>query len=147
MKQLSGEAPIHNVPATWVNRNLDRLGVNVFSSTLFPAKASYDDVAVTVNDAIEWIHEEFDDGGDETWMRVKDQYTHILEGLLEEVGEVAGDSSIYAGEDQYIIAAKMPLADEKKDDSVPLLQPTNYVTKQKKMQAKQSIKVKATVCL
>lgn len=89
-------------------------------------------MAVTVNDAIEWIHEEFDDGGDETWMRVKDQYTHILEGLLEEVGEVAGDSSIYAGEDQYIIAAKMLQADEKRDDSV-LIQPTNYVTKQKKM--------------
>ena len=46
-----GEYPTHNIPATWINRNLDRLGLNVFSSTLFPAKASYDDIEVTVNDA------------------------------------------------------------------------------------------------
>ena len=131
VKKLWGESPIHNMPATWIIRTLDRLGVNVFSSTLFPAKAAYEDMAQTVGDAIEWIEEEADDGGDEMWAGIKGQYMEMLEELLETAEAVAGRGPVYGGEDQYIIAAKLPLDGEKKDDNSPLIAPTVYEPKAK----------------
>ena len=151
-----GESPTHNVPATWINRNLDRLGLNVFSSTLFPAKASYDDIEVTVNDAsksliylliypcsfhthmyksfilyiraflVEWIDEEFEDDAG-----IKGHYMQMLERYLDVAKGVASRGPVYSGENQYIIAAKLPMNGENKEDK-PLIKPTTYQPMKKK---------------
>ena len=125
--QLAGEKPFRNLPATWINRNLSRLGLDVFSSVRFPVKPTYDDIRETVNEGIQWINE--DESGALTHA-IKGQYSDMLMGLLKKIEGVARRGPIFAGEHQYIIAAELPRDGKKEDPGMPI-EPTVYNPKPK----------------
>ena len=69
---------------------------------------------------VEWIDEEFEDDA-----AIKGHYMQMLERYLHVAEGVASRGPVYSGENQYIIAAKLPMNSENKEDK-PLIKPTTY---------------------
>lgn len=111
------------MPATWINRNLHRLGLNVFSSTVFPTEPSFFDIEETVNDALEWVEENQPSGA------IRKQYQKTLSNLMDKAREATKDGPVYAGERQYIIAAELPASGKDKRSLPKVDEPTIYEPK------------------
>ena len=75
---------------------------------------------------VEWIDEEFEEDA-----AIKGHYMQILEKYLDVANGVVSWGSVYSGENQYIIAAKLPMNGEKKENK-PLIKPTTYQPMKKK---------------
>ena len=91
------------MPATFINESLDRMGLNVFSSVLFPILPTVDDVRETTNGGKRWI--------DESRVLTPDskkQYIAKLDELMKKTARVAKIGAVFAREYQYIVAAELP---------------------------------------
>ncbi|KAK1740478.1 hypothetical protein QTG54_008573 [Skeletonema marinoi] len=121
-KRLGGEEPTRNVPATFINKSLDRLGLSVFSSVHFPIIPTLDDVRETTNGGKQWIEESRALKPD-----MKKQYMTKLDDLVKRTARVAKVGAVFAREYQYIVAAELPGDGNKKKESVK--QPTVYQPK------------------
>mmetsp|Transcript_6875 Transcript_6875/g.11245 ORF Transcript_6875/g.11245 Transcript_6875/m.11245 type:complete len:486 (-) Transcript_6875:164-1621(-) len=121
-KRLGGEEPTRNVPATFINESLDRLGLTVFSSVHFPILPTLDDVRETTNGGKRWI--------DESRVLTPDskkQYIAKLDELMTKTARVAKIGAVFAREYQYVIAAELPGNGAMKKES--LKEPTIYQPK------------------
>jgi len=121
-KQLGGEEPTRNVPATFINKSLDKLGLNVFSSVLFPILPTLDDVREATNSGKSWIAESTVLTPD-----TKKQYTTKLDTLMKRVARVAKVGAVFAREYQYIVAAELP--GDGKMTKASVIEPTIYEPK------------------
>ena len=109
------------MPATFINESLDKLGLNVISSTHFQTLPTLDDVRGTTNDGKRWINESRALEPD-----VKKQYIAKLDDLMKRTSRVAKIGAVFAKEYQYIVAAEMPSDGEKKES---VKKPSVYVPK------------------
>ena len=75
---------------------------------------------------VEWIDEEFEEDA-----AIKGHYMQMLEKYLHVAEGVVSRGPVYSGENQYIIAAKLPLNGEKKENKA-LIKPTTYQPMKKK---------------
>ena len=119
---MGGEEPTRNVPATFINKSLDKLGLNVFSSVLFPILPTLDDVREATNSGKSWIAESKVLTPD-----TKKQYTAKLDTLMKRVARVAKVGAVFAREYQYIVAAELPGDGKMTKGSV--IEPTIYEPK------------------
>lgn len=120
--QLGGEEPTRNVPATFINKSLDSLGLNVLSSVHFPISPTLDDVRETTNGGKSWIDE-----SDMLQSDMKKQYIDNLDDLVRRTARVAKVGAVFAREYQYIVAAELPGDGTMKKESV--IEPTLYQPK------------------
>lgn len=81
-----------------------------------------------MNGGINWIDEE-----SESSNSIKKQYKKTLEKLLHKLEGATDDWPLFAGENQYIIAAELPLTkDQYHRETLPtVLEPTIYQPKVK----------------
>lgn len=105
-KSLSGEYPKRNLPASWIERNLSRLGLNVHTSTLFPNKSKYKDLARPIQEAKEWVDEL-----PYLSSSFKNTYYNMLAELQDRAVEATRDGPIFTGDHTYIIGAQRLPAD------------------------------------
>mmetsp|Transcript_19450 Transcript_19450/g.42294 ORF Transcript_19450/g.42294 Transcript_19450/m.42294 type:complete len:820 (-) Transcript_19450:205-2664(-) len=127
VKSLSKVYPKRNLPASWINRNLARQGLNVHTSTLFPTYHSYEDMTTTISEVYDWLS-----GLPDTVPgAVKKTYGEMLDKLEARVEEVTANGPVFAGEHDYIIAAQLPLSSSAKEKSIlPMVDtPTMYEPK------------------
>lgn len=112
---LSGYYPKRNLSAKWVGRNLQRLGMDVFSSTIFPAKHSYEDMKKKIDTTAEWLQEI-----EELQLPVPPAIIHgyyeMLHQLERRAADATKDGPIFSGDSTYIIAASKR-SEEEEDDN------------------------------
>ncbi|KAL7543508.1 hypothetical protein ACHAXR_012794 [Thalassiosira sp. AJA248-18] len=103
VKSLSREYPKHDLPASWVHRNMAKLGLNVYSSTLFPIYHAFGDLSSVIAEATEWVDDLESD--DET----KRGFYKVLFDLYQRGEDIAAyDSTFFAGGYKYIVTAELP---------------------------------------
>ena len=55
--QYYGEPPTRDYTAKWAHRTVDRLGLNIYSSTVYPSYKTYEDIFGLVETTKEWIQD------------------------------------------------------------------------------------------
>ena len=103
--QLTRETPKHDLPATWVHRTTKRLGLNIFSSTLFPTYYTQYDMFSLIEEAKEWV--EFLKG--EFDRKTEESFLSVLDSLNARVEQVMDGEEVFTGGYDYVIAAEFPL--------------------------------------
>jgi len=102
IKSLDGVVPKHNLPASWIHRTLStQLNLNVFSSDIIYNEYEYDDFASKIADANAWLTES-------TFIEpeTKSLFENLLARYDEEAEEATYYGAIYAGGNNYVIAAE-----------------------------------------
>jgi len=102
VKSLFGEHK-KGLSAKWIERTLTRLGLNVYSSTLFPVHYDYEDMLKTVVEVKDWISG-LELSSDKPNRGIKKHYRRLLDELKEKLPE----EPVFAGEHTYVIAAELP---------------------------------------
>ena len=105
---------------------MKRIGLNIYSSTLFPTYHTQDDLFSLIEEAKEWVEflkGEFDSKTEESFLSVLDRFHTRVEQAMD-------DEEMTTGGYDYVIAAEFPL---KPDDPVTTAvpRPIEYKGKRK----------------
>ena len=127
--QYYGEPPTRDYTAKWAHRSVDRLGLNIYSSTVYPSYKTYEDIFGLVETTKEWIQDMPASDG------MKGSMYAILLELLDSAEELNGnqefDTPVFPSGNDYIIVAQMPTSAA--DALFPTLQvegPSEYVERE-----------------
>ena len=116
--------PKKNLPASWVHRTLGKLNLNIFDSTRMYTNYDYDQFESKLKDALAWIED-----SELMTSETKEHFESLVHSLSEQAEEATEDGPVYAGGNEYIIAAEISAEDVEARTTVPY--PVDYATKER----------------